>query len=101
MKLNIYRVPGLKNELCDWLSCENFDERISASSESLSRKAFQKMDVHLDLNMSKAELLSALQRSDYLEEYGSPHPRPTDRSRPSQNDARIHQQRPHPPTTPR
>ena len=36
LKLNIYRVPGLKNELGDWLSCENFDEKISASSESLS-----------------------------------------------------------------
>ena len=65
LKLNIYRVPGLKNELCDWLSRENFDEKISASSEALSREAFQKMDVHLDLTMSKAELLSSLRRSDY------------------------------------
>ena len=36
LKLNIYRVPGLKNELCDWLSRENFDEKISANSEALS-----------------------------------------------------------------
>ena len=70
LKLNIYRVPGLKNELCDLLSRENFDEKISASYEALSRKAFQKMDVHLDLNMSKAELLSSLWKSDYVEEYG-------------------------------
>ena len=28
------------------------------------------MDVHLDLTMSKAELLSSLRKSDYLEEYG-------------------------------
>ena len=70
LKLNIYRVPGLKNELCNWLSCENFDEKFSASSESLSRDAFQKMDVHLNLTMSKAELLSSLRKSDYLEEYG-------------------------------
>ena len=61
---------GLKNELCDWLSRENFDEKISASSEALSREAFQKMDVHLDLTMSKAELLSSLRKSDYVEEYG-------------------------------
>ena len=36
LKLNIYRVRGLKNELCDWLSRKNFDEKISASSEALS-----------------------------------------------------------------
>ena len=28
------------------------------------------MDVHLDLNMSEAELLNSLRKSDYLEEYG-------------------------------
>ena len=28
------------------------------------------MDVHLDLTMSKAELLSSLRKSDYVEEYG-------------------------------
>ena len=70
LKVNIYRVPGLKNELCDWLSRENTDEKSSASSEALSREAFQKMDVHLDLTMSKAELLSSLRKSHYVEEYG-------------------------------
>ena len=69
LKLNIYRVPGLKNELCDWLSHENFDKKISASSECLSGEAFQKMDVHLDLNMTKAELLSSLRKSDFVEKY--------------------------------
>ena len=69
LKLNIYRVPGLKNELCGWLSHENFDEEISASSEALSREAFQKMDVYLDLSLSKAELVSSLRKSDYVEEY--------------------------------
>ena len=70
LKLNIYRVPGLKNELCDWLSRENFNDKTSASSEALSREAFVKMYVHLDLTMSKAELLSSLRKSDYVEEYG-------------------------------
>ena len=65
-KLNINRVPGLKNELCHWLSRENLDEKLSASSESVSREAFQKIDVHLDLTMSKAEPLSSLQKSNYL-----------------------------------
>ena len=70
LKLNIYRVPGVKNELYDWLSRENFDEKTSASSEALSREAFRKMDVHLDLTMSRAELRSSLRKSDYVEEYG-------------------------------
>ena len=70
LKVNIYRVPGLKNQLCDWLSRESFNEKISASSQALSREAFQKMDVHFDLTMSKAELLSSLRKSDYVEEYG-------------------------------
>ena len=70
LKLNIYRVRGLINELCDWLSRGNFDEKTYASSEALSREAFQKIDVHLNLPMSKAELLSSLRKSDYVEEYG-------------------------------
>ena len=53
LELNIYRVWGLQNELCDGLSRENFDEKISASSEFPSREAFQKMDVHLYLTTSK------------------------------------------------
>ena len=69
LKLNIYRVPGLEKEPCDWLSCENFDEKISASSDALSREAFRKIDVHFDLTMSKVELLSSLRKSDYVEEY--------------------------------
>ena len=70
LKLNNYGVPGPKNQLCDWLSRENFNHQISASSESLSREAYQKIDVHLDGAMSKAELLSSLRKSDYMEEYG-------------------------------
>ena len=70
LKLNMYRVHGLRNDLCDWLLRDNFDEKISARSESLSPEAFEKVDVHLDLTMSKSELLSSLRNSDYVEEYG-------------------------------
>ena len=42
LKPNIYRVPGLKNELCDWLSREYFDEKflqaLKPSLKKLSRK---------------------------------------------------------------
>ena len=69
LRLNIYRVPGLKNELCDWLSRESFDDKVSAASEQLFREAFAKMDVHLDLGMSKVALLDSIRRKDYEEEY--------------------------------
>ena len=69
LRLNIHRVPGLKNELCDWLSRERFDDKISQSSEELSKEAFQRMDIHLDLSMSKVELLDSIRRKDYEEEY--------------------------------
>ena len=69
LRLTIYRVPGLKNELCDWLSRESFDDKISASSEQLSREGFAKMDVHLDLGVSKVALLDSIRRKDYEEEY--------------------------------
>ena len=34
LRLNIYGAPGLKNELCDWLSRESFDDKTSASSDA-------------------------------------------------------------------
>ena len=48
LRLNIYRVPALKKELCDTLSRESFNDKISARSEQLSGEAIAKMDVHLD-----------------------------------------------------
>ena len=69
LRLNIYRVPALKNELYDWLSRESFDDKISASSEQLPREGFAKMDVHLDLGMSKVAMLDSICRKGYEEEY--------------------------------
>ena len=51
--LNIYHLPGVKNELCDYLSRNNFNSLYQVDTEGLARKAFQKMDTQLDLGMEK------------------------------------------------
>ena len=51
--LNIYHLPGVKNELCDDLSQTNFKSPYQADREELARKVFQKMDTQLDLGMEK------------------------------------------------
>ena len=51
--LNIYHLPGVKNELCDYLSRTNFNSLYQVDREELARKVFQKMDTQLDLGMEK------------------------------------------------
>jgi len=50
-KLNIVHVPGAKNELCDFLSRHNFNERLQIDIEEQAKSAFQRMDVQLDLRL--------------------------------------------------
>ena len=50
-RLNIFHIPGAKNELCDYLSRNNFCEKFQVDFEELAKQAFQKMDTHLDLRM--------------------------------------------------
>ena len=47
-------VPGIKNELSDYISRNNFDALIGESSDALAEEAFQRMDVQLDLPMRTA-----------------------------------------------
>jgi len=51
LRLNIQHIPGLKNELCDYLSRNNFQEKFQVDLEDLAKDAFQKMDAQLDLRM--------------------------------------------------
>ena len=53
-RLTVHHIPGIKNELSDYISCNNFDALIGESSEALAREAFQRMDVQLDLSMRTA-----------------------------------------------
>ena len=68
-RLVIKHIPGIKNELCDYTSRNNFDQRIGADSEALAKEAFTRMDVHLDLGMEQLQFLETYRWWDYAEEY--------------------------------
>ena len=53
-RLTVHHIPGIKNELSDYISRNNFDALIGESSEALVKEAFQRMDVELDLSMRTA-----------------------------------------------
>ena len=56
-RLTVHHIPGIKNELSDYISRNNVDALIGESSEALAKEAFQRMDVQLDLSMRSAEIL--------------------------------------------
>ena len=68
-RLTVHHIQGIKNELADYLSRNNFDVLLGESSESLAKEAFQRTDVQLDLFMRTAGVLEGWGLSDYREEY--------------------------------
>ena len=70
-RLNIFHIPGAKNEFCDMLSREGFQERFQADSEELARQAFQRMDIQLDLRLEAMAALGEMSSADYQDEYAS------------------------------
>ena len=56
-RLTVHHIQGIKNELSDYISRNNFDALIGESSEALAKEAFQRMDVQLDLSMRTAGIL--------------------------------------------
>ena len=68
-RLTVHHIPGIKNELSDHISRNNFDALIGESSEALAREAFQRMDVQLDLSMRTAGILEGWSLTDYQSEY--------------------------------
>ena len=57
-RLTVDHIPGIKNELSDYISRNNFDALIGESSEALAKEVFQSMDVQLDLSMRTAGTLA-------------------------------------------
>ena len=68
-RLTVHHIPGIKNELSDYISRNNFDALIGESSEALAKAAFQCMDVQLDLSMRTAGILEGWSLTDYQSEY--------------------------------
>ena len=68
-RFTVHHIPGIKNELSDYISRNNFDALIGESSEALPKEAFQRMDVQLDLSMRTAGILEGWSLTDYQPEY--------------------------------
>ena len=68
-ELTVHHIPGIKNELSDYISRNNFDALIGESSEALTKEAYQRMDVQLDLSMRTAGILQGCSLTDYQSDY--------------------------------
>ena len=44
-RLTVHHIQGIKNEMADYTSCNNFDPLLGESSEALAKEALQRMDV--------------------------------------------------------
>ena len=69
LRLSVHHIQGIKNECADYISRNNFDDMIGASSEQLAKEAFSRMDVHLDLNMTMIQTLDGLKQVEHLKEF--------------------------------
>ena len=69
LRLTVHHIPGIKNELSDYISRNKFDALIGESSEALAKGAFQRMDVQLDLSMRTAGILEGWSLTEYQSEY--------------------------------
>ena len=70
LRLSVHHIQGVKNECADYISRNNFYDMTGARSEELTKEAFSRMDVHLDLNMTMIIPLDELQQVKYLKEFG-------------------------------
>ena len=56
-RLTVNHIPGIKNELSHYISCDNFHALFGETSEALAKEAFQRMVLQLDLSMRTAGIL--------------------------------------------
>ena len=68
-RLTVHHNPGIKHELSDHISRNNFDALIGGSSEALAKEAFQRMDFQLDLSIRTAGILEGWSLTDYQSEH--------------------------------
>ena len=68
-RLTVHQIQGIKNEVADYISRNNFDTFLGESSEALAKVAFQRVDVQLDPSMRTAGVLEGWSLRDYHAEY--------------------------------
>ena len=69
LRLKVLHLPGCKNELDDYISRNNFEEKYQVEWESLAEDAFARMDVQLDLGIEEVALFQSWRWKDYEEEH--------------------------------
>ena len=68
-RLTVHHIQGIKQEMADHISRNNFDALLGERSEALAKGAFERMDVQLDLSMRTAGVLEGWSLRDYHAEY--------------------------------
>ena len=68
-RLTVHHIRGIRSEMADYISRNNFGALLGESSEALAKEAFQRMDVQLDLSMRTAGVLEGSSLRDYHAEY--------------------------------
>ena len=68
-RLTVHHIQGIKNELVDYISRNNFHAHLGESLEVLAKEAFQRMDVQLDLSLRTAGVQEAWSQEGYQSEY--------------------------------
>ena len=51
-RMTVHHIQGIKNEMADYISRNNFNALLTENSEALAKEAFQRIDVRLDLSIS-------------------------------------------------
>ena len=67
-RLTVHHLPGIKNELSDYVTRNNFDALLSEGSEALAKEAFQSMDVQPGLSMRTAAIVDGRSLTDHQSE---------------------------------
>ena len=70
LRLSVHHIQGVKNECADYISRNNFEDMIGARSEELTKEAFNRMDEHLDLNMTMIRFTDGLNQVEDLKDFG-------------------------------
>ena len=68
-RLTVDHIQGMKNQMADYISRNNFEALLGESSDGLGKEAFQRMDVQLDLSMRTAGVLEGWSLRGYHAEY--------------------------------
>ena len=68
-RLTVHHIQGIKKEMADYISGNNFDALLGESSEALAKEAFQRVDIQPELSMRTAGVLQGWSLRDYHAAY--------------------------------